>query len=161
MEVQDLTNIESETIGDKASFEAEFKSPQGEGYKVVFTELSTDGTHTQSGGVMTHTVQPYDVLSDNLQNPDPTTFFYVMLSGNADVYRDGVLLIENTRVTINIAEKGGIRESAKGEVVKIHLLVTYVPTGIILENGSEQTFIHVNYIENIMINENSGFNLHL
>ena len=174
LSVNDLTARDTPFSRDKATMEAEFKGPDGEDFRVVLKKIHKEGPyeHEVFGGVATN------VLLHGTTGRGtpfvPREFSYIVIWGEGDLYRNGELIDSDLSVFVEVSQRASkenfkmrLNESEFEEVgMKIHLVlfasvtkdsgneVPPMKTGIILPDGKEQPFIHVNFIENIKITGN-------
>lgn len=166
--VEDLTPLDTPKSLDRAEMEASFKGPSGEDFKVVLKKLIPVGPeHQFFGGVGT------DVLmhgATGIGTPLVSKeFSYITLWGVGDFYRDGKLIDTGRIIHVMVSER--TRDDnfkvgfgvAKPDELEIHLAMppkkgsptgpvdSPLPTGVILPNGKEQPFIHVNFYGNINV----------
>jgi len=163
--VEDNTALDGMGSKDKAKMEATFTGPKGREFRVVMTKVLPMGPdHPFFGGV------GLDVLmhgGTGIGTPlVAQVFSYITVWGLADVYIDGkkvdskrilhVMVTERTRDE-NYKIGFGVAQPDK---LEIHLVLpplkgsptgpvaNPLPTGVMLPNGMEQPFIHVNFYGN-------------
>lgn len=164
--VEDLTALDTPNSKDKATMVANFKGPNGKSFKVVLKKLIPVGPeHTFFGGVGTNVLMHGNT---GIGTPLVTKeFSYITLWGVGDLYENGKLVDKGRIIHMMVSERTrndnfkvgfGV---AKPNQLEIHLLLppkkgspagpvdSPVPTGVILPNGIEQPFIHVNFYGNI------------
>ncbi|VAW18195.1 hypothetical protein MNBD_ALPHA12-1163 [hydrothermal vent metagenome] len=165
LEVKDVTAKDSPNSADKVALDASFVGPNGKTYRVVMNKVIPVGPeHPFYGGVGT------DILmhgATGIGTPlVAQEFSYITVWGLGDLYIDGkladtmriihVMVSERTR-NANFKIGFGVAEPDK---LEIHLMLppqkgamtgpvdSPVPTGLMLPNGKEQPFIHVNFYGN-------------
>ena len=159
IEAQDIADYDGVDISDKAEFEANFKGPEGNDFKIVLDKLAYFETGPALGGVLTHEIVRRDGQLGPLTEEDQGVYDYLLLTFEADVYKNGELIADNVETHAGFTEFGPERESKRGEAVKLHVVVNPIATGYFSEEGNEQLYLHINFTENLRAYEFSGFNL--
>lgn len=171
MQVRDLTAEDGPTTKDEIEMVAEFAAPDGRQIRIEMNRVIPKGPdHPFFGGVGT------DVLmhgASGIGTPLVTEeFSYITAWGIGDMYIDGAKVDENRIVHIMVSERTRDDEFkigfgvAKPDELEIHLAMppakasasgpvpSPVPTGVMLPNGKEQPFIHVNFYGNAAVTGN-------
>jgi len=171
MQVRDLTARDSRDSRDEIAMEAEFATPDGRMIRVVTDRVIPVGPdHPFFGGVGT------DVLmhgSTGIGTPlVAREFSYITAWGVGDIYVDGEMADQGRVVHVMVSERTRDEEYRAGfgvampDALEIHLAMppvrvspdgpqpSPVPTGVILPNGAEQPFIHVNFYGNAEVTGN-------
>jgi len=171
MQVRDLTAVDSRDSRDEIAMEAEFAAPDGRMIRVVMDRVIPVGPdHPFFGGVGT------DVLmhgSTGIGTPlVAREFSYITAWGVGDIYVDGELADQGRVVHVMVSERTRDEEYRVGfgvampDALEIHLAMppvrvspdgpqpSPVPTGVMLPNGVEQPFIHVNFYGNADVTGN-------
>lgn len=171
MQVADLTAKDGPGSKDRIAMQADFAGPTGKAYRVVVNKVIPKGPdHPFFGGVGT------DVLmhgGTGIGTPlVAQEFSYITAWGLGDIYVDGKLADRGRIVHVMVSER--TRDDnfrigfgvAKPDQLEIHLampplkgsptgpVASPVPTGVILPNGKEQPFIHVNFYGNAKVTGN-------
>lgn len=184
IEAEDLTPVGTPDSKDKATAEATFKGPNGEDFKVILRRLiptSLRGIYPRMaadysyGGVaMNHFYHGGGIVGTDKLSPE---FSYLSIWGAGDVYKDGELIDTDRLILIMISERArekeflaGLRKPTQVENLVVHfvlvevkifednsMMVSNIPTGVFDENGNEQGFFHINYLENIKITGSKFF----
>lgn len=166
--VEDLTALDTPRSKDRATVEADFEGPNGEQFRIVLQKLISVGSdHPFFGGVGTNILMHG---STGIGTPlVAREFSYITLWGIGDLYKDGELIDSGRIVHVMVSErtrdtnfKAGFGV-AQPDKLEIHLALppkkgspaghidSPVPTGVILPNGAEQPFMHVNFYGNIKV----------
>jgi len=171
MQVRDLTARDSRDSRDEIAMEAEFTAPDGRTIRVVMDRVIPVGPdHPFFGGVGT------DVLmhgSTGIGTPlVAREFSYITAWGVGDIYVDGEMADQGRVVHVMVSERTRDEEYMAGfdvampDALEIHLALppvrvspggpqpSPVPTGVMLPNGAEQPFIHVNFYGNAEVTGN-------
>lgn len=171
MQVRDLTARDSPDSRDEIAMEAEFTAPDGRMIRVVMDRVIPVGPdHPFFGGVGT------DVLmhgSTGIGTPlVAREFSYITAWGVGDIYVDGEMADQGRVVHVMVSERTRDAEYMAGfdvampDALEIHLALppvrvspggpqpSPVPTGVMLPNGAEQPFIHVNFYGNAEVTGN-------
>ena len=171
MQVRDLTARDSPDSRDEIAMEAEFTAPDGRTIRVVMDRVIPVGPdHPFFGGVGT------DVLmhgSTGIGTPlVAREFSYITAWGVGDIYVDGEMADQGRVVHVMVSERTRDAEYMAGfdvampDALEIHLALppvrvspsgpqpSPVPTGVMLPNGAEQPFIHVNFYGNAEVTGN-------
>ncbi len=169
---EDNTLLDHPDSEDQAELEAVFYGPMGEKeYRVTLdTILPVGPEHNFFGGVGT------DVLihgDSNIGEPlMPKLWNYTTAWGLGELYIDGEMVDSNRLIHLMVSQR--VRDEnfqlglnvAMPNQLEIHLILpptkveegavfdNPVPTGVMLPNGEEQPFIHVNFYENIEVTGN-------
>ncbi len=162
MQIRDLTARDSPDSRDEIAMEAEFAAPDGRMIRVVMDRVIPVGPdHPFFGGVGT------DVLmhgATGIGTPlVAREFSYITAWGVGDIYIDGEMADQGRVVHVMVSERTRDEEYMAGfdvampDALEIHLALppvrvspggpqpSPVPTGVMLPNGAEQPFIHVNF----------------
>lgn len=174
----DRTAIDSPDSKDEATVEAEFIGPEGNTFRVVlknlmlgkFNDTQTFGGVAQNMLTNEGTPTGIDLL--------PKELAYLMVFGTGDVYKNDKLIDSDTLVYASATERAHLDEWKTGDKkptdldnVIIHLVLrgakispvtqkleySDIPTGFFYPDGSEQTFLHINFYDNIEITGNQFF----
>jgi len=171
MQVRDLTAQDSRDSRDEIAMEAEFAAPDGRMIRVVMNRVIPVGPdHPFFGGVGT------DVLmhgSTGIGTPlVAREFSYITAWGVGDIYVDGEMADSGRVVHVMVSERTRDADYMSGfdvampDELEIHLAMppvrvspdgpqpSPVPTGVMLPNGAEQPFIHVNFYGNAEVTGN-------
>ena len=171
MQVRDLTAQDSRDSRDEIAMEAEFAAPDGRMIRVVMNRVIPVGPdHPFFGGVGT------DVLmhgSTGIGTPlVAREFSYITAWGVGDIYVDGEMADSGRVVHVMVSERTRDADYMSGfdvampDELEIHLAMppvrvspdgpqpSPVPTGVMLPNGVEQPFIHVNFYGNAEVTGN-------
>ena len=165
MTVADLTAKDGKGSKDRIAMDARFVGPKGRQFRVVMNRLITGGgDHPMFGGVGT------DVLmhgGTGIGTPlVAQEFSYITAWGLGDVYIYGNKVDERRVIHVMVSER--TRDDnfrigfgvANPDKLEIHLampplkgtpngpVASPIPTGVMLPNGKEQPFIHVNFYGN-------------
>ncbi len=164
--VNDRTYRDDPDSQDEAKIEAIFTGPNGQEFKILLNKVIPVGpSHQFFGGVATNVVMHGDT---GIGTPLVTKeLSYITLWGVGDLYIDGELADSNRIVHMMVSERTRDEDFKVGfdvaqpDELEIHLALppqkassdgpvdSPVPTGVILENGQEQPFIHVNFYGNL------------
>jgi hypothetical protein len=168
MQVRDLTAKDGKGSKDEILMEAEFLGPKGRTFRVVVNKVIPKGPdHPFFGGVGT------DVLmhgGTGIGTPlVAQEFSYITAWALGDMYIDGELVDKARVVHIMVSERTRDDDFKLGfgvanpDQLEIHLamppakgsptgpVASPVPTGVMLPNGKEQPFIHVNFYGNAKV----------
>jgi len=171
MQVRDLTAQDSRDSRDEIAMEAEFAAPDGRMIRVVMNRVIPVGPdHPFFGGVGT------DVLmhgATGIGTPlVAREFSYITAWGVGDIYVDGEMADSGRVVHVMVSERTRDADYMSGfdvampDALEIHLAMppvrvspdgpqpSPVPTGVMLPNGAEQPFIHVNFYGNAEVTGN-------
>jgi len=175
IEVKDITAKDSPDSADKVALDASFVGPNGKTFRVVMNKVIPVGPdHPFYGGVGT------DILmhgSTGIGTPlVAREFSYITVWGLGDLYIDGKLADTMRIIHVMVSERTrddnfkigfGVAEPDK---LEIHLMLppqkgtmqgpvaSPVPTGLMLPNGKEQPFIHVNFYGNAKLEGDRFYN---
>jgi len=162
MQVRDLTAKDGKGSADEIAMEAEFTGPKGQVFRVVMNKIIPKGPdHAFFGGVGTNVLMHG---ATGIGTPLVVEeFSYITAWGLGDMYIDGELVDSGRIVHIMVSERTRDDDFkvgfgvAKPDELEIHLAMmpmkgsptgpvpSPVPTGVMLPNGKEQPFIHVNF----------------
>jgi len=171
MDVADLTAQDGMGSRDTVNMEATFTGPNGREFRVTMNKVIPMGPdHPFYGGVGT------DVLmhgGTGIGTPLVTQeFSYITAWGIGNIYIDGALVDEKRVIHIMVSERTRDADFQVGfgvampDELEIHLampplkgspngpVASPVPTGVMLPNGAEQPFIHVNFYGNATLEGN-------
>lgn len=171
MQVRDLTAKDGPTSRDEIAMEAEFKGPKGRTFRVVMNKVIPKGPdHPFFGGVGTNVLMHGQTgIGTPLVAEE---FSYITAWGIGDMYIDGEMVDSGRVVHIMVSERTRDDDFkvgfgvAKPDELEIHLAMppvkgsptgpqpSPVPTGVMLPNGKEQPFIHVNFYGNAKVGGN-------
>lgn len=171
IQVRDLTAQDGPDSRDEVMMEAEFAAPDGRMIRVVMDRVIPVGPdHPFFGGVGT------DVLmhgATGIGTPlVAREFSYITAWGVGDIYVDGEMADQGRVVHVMVSERTRDEAFMAGfgvampDELEIHLALppvrvspdgpqpSPVPTGVMLPNGAEQPFIHVNFYGNARVTGN-------
>jgi hypothetical protein len=171
MQVRDLTAVDSPDSRDEVAMDAEFSAPDGRMIRVVMNRVIPVGPdHPFFGGVGT------DVLmhgATGIGTPlVAREFSYITVWGVGDIYVDGEMVDSGRVVHVMVSERTRDENFVSGfgvampDELEIHLAMppvrvspdgpqpSPVPTGLMLPNGNDQPFIHVNFYGNAELTGN-------
>ncbi len=171
MQVRDLTAKDGPGSRDEIAMEAEFAAPDGRMIRVVMNKVIPKGPdHPFFGGVGTNVLMHGGTgIGTPLVAEE---FSYITAWGIGDMYVDGELVDQGRVVHIMVSERTRDDDFkvgfgvAKPDELEIHLAMpplkaspdgpkpSPVPTGVMLPNGKEQPFIHVNFYGNAEVRGN-------
>lgn len=177
VKVKDVTAVDMNESLDEATATANFSGPNGESFKVILHDVRSK----ENGNMQTFGGVGLNSLIHGHSGSGVTKLFsefaYVVVFGSGDIYRDDKLIAENVFIYIAASQRARVlREDAVlghynysdplGKLI-LHLVIlpqkisangTFeffpIPTGVIDQNGQEQVFFHINYLENISIEGN-------
>ncbi len=169
--VEDLTAKDRPDSKDTATVEANFKWPNGENFRVVLKKLiPVWPDHPFFGWVGTNVLMHGGT---GIWTPlVEQEFSYITLWGLWDLYKNDKLI--DTKRIVHVMASERTRDEnfqigfwvALPNQLEVHLALppkkgspngpidSPVPTWVILKNGSEQPFMHVNFYDNIKIKGN-------
>jgi len=171
MQVRDLSAKDGPTTNDEIELVAEFATPDGRQIRIEMNSVIPKGpAHPFFGGVGT------DVLmhgASGIGTPlVAEVFSYITAWGIGDMYIDGTKVDSKRIVHIMVSERTRDDEFTVGfgvanpDELEIHLAMpplkgsptgpvsSPVPTGVMLPNGKEQPFVHVNFYGNAKLTGN-------
>jgi hypothetical protein len=171
MQVRDLTAVDSRDSRDEVTMDAEFAAPDGRMIRVVMDRVIPVGPdHPFYGGVGT------DVLmhgATGIGTPlVAQEFSYITVWGVGDIYVDGEMVDSGRVVHVMVSQRTRDENFVSGfgvampDELEIHLAMppvrvspdgprpSPVPTGLMLPNGGDQPFIHVNFYGNAELTGN-------
>jgi len=174
MSVVDATAKDGMKSQDEVAMEASFVSPTGQNIRVTMNKIIPKGPdHPFFGGVGTNVLMHGGTgIGTPLVAEE---FSYITAWGIGDIYVDGTLADSKRVVHIMVSERTRDDEFkvgfgvAKPDELEIHLampplkgsptgpLPSPVPTGVMMPNGQEQPFIHVNFYGNASLEGNSFY----
>jgi hypothetical protein len=171
MQVRDLTALDGPGSKDEATMEAKFVGPKGRNFRVVLSKLIPKGPeHQFFGGVGTNILMHGGTgIGTPLVAQEMS---YITAWGIAELYIDGELVDKGRIIHVMVSER--TRDDnfkvgfgvANPDQLEIHMLLpplkgsptgpvaSPVPTGVMLPNGKEQPFIHVNFYGNAEVTGN-------
>ena len=175
MQVRDLTAVDGKDSKDQIDMDASFKGPDGTQYRVVMNKVIPKGPyHPFFGGVGTNVLMHGGTgIGTPLVAQE---FSYITAWGIGDFYVDGEMVDSGRVVHIMVSERTRDDDFkvgfgvAKPDELEIHLAMppvkgsptgpvpSPVPTGVMLPNGKEQPFIHVNFYGNARVAGNHFVN---
>lgn len=160
--ISDLTAKDSPDSADKIDLDASFIGPNGKTYRVVMNKVIPGSTVHQNIGA--HATKERMLGANGIGTPlVAEEFSYITAWGIGDLYIDGELVDTKRVVHVMVSERTRDDDFkvgfgvAKPDDLEIHLMLppakgsmngpvmSPVPTGLILPNGVEQPFIHVNF----------------
>ena len=173
--VEDLTAKDSPDSLDTVAMEASFVGPKGQNFRVTMDRVIPVGPdHPFFGGVGT------DVLmhgATGIGSPlVDEEWSYITAWGIGAIYVDGEMVDDNRIIHIMVSERTRDADYQVGfgvaqpDELEIHLAMppakaspdgpvpSPVPTGVMLPNGAEQPFIHVNFYGNAELQGNRFYN---
>ena len=171
MQVRDVTAKDGPGSKDQIAMEAEFQAPDGRTIRVVMDKIIPKGPdHPFYGGVGTNVLMHG---ATGIGTPlVAEEFSYITAWGIGDMYVDGEMVDSGRVVHIMVSERTRDDDFmvgfgvAKPDELEIHLampplkgsptgpVASPVPTGVMLPNGKEQPFIHVNFYGDAKVDGN-------
>lgn len=171
MQVRDLTAKDGMGSKDQIDATAEFTAPDGRLFKVVVKKVIPKGPdHPFFGGVGTNVLMHGGTgIGTPLVAEE---FSYITAWAIGDLYIDGELVDRGRVVHIMVSERTRDADFVSGfdvampDQLEIHLAMpplkgsptgpvpSPVPTGLMLPNGKQQPFIHVNFYGNAKVTGN-------
>ena len=168
MQVRDLTAKDGMGSRDRIQMEANFTGPQGRAFRVVVNKVIPKGPdHPFFGGVGTNVLMHG---ATGIGTPlVAQEFSYITAWGIGDVYIDGELVDKGRVVHVMVSERTRDDDFkigfgvARPDQLEIHLampplkvspagpVASPLRTGVMLPNGKEQPFIHVNFYGNAKV----------
>ena len=177
MSVLDATAKDGMNSEDEVAMEASFVGPNGRNFRVSMNKIIPVGPdHPFFGGVGTNVLMHGGT---GIGTPLVTEeFSYFTAWGLGDIFIDGELADSNRVVHVMVSERTRDADFKVGfgvaepDQLEIHLamppvkgsptgpVASPVPTGVVLPNGAEQPFIHVNFYGNAGLEGNQFFPTH-
>jgi hypothetical protein len=171
MQVRDATAMDGPASRDEVAMEAEFVGPNGKTYRMVMNKVIPVGPdHPFFGGVGTNVLMHGGT---GIGTPlVAREFSYITVWGLGEMYVDGELVDKGRVMHVMVSERTRDDDFkvgfgvAKPDELEIHLamppqkgspsgpVASPVPTGVMLPNGKEQPFIHVNFYGDIRMTGN-------
>lgn len=171
MSVRDNAARDGLPAKDEVALESTFKGPGGKEYRVVVDRVIPKGPdHPFFGGVGTNVLMHG---STGIGTPFVVReMSYAVLWGIGDLYVDGEKVDGGRVVHVMVSERTRDEnyqlgfEVAQPDELEVHLMLpntkvsptgpvtSPVPTAMVLANGDEQPFIHVNFYGNIKVTGN-------
>jgi len=168
MSVEDNSAKDGKNSKDKIAMEANFKGPKGRDFRVTMNKLITGGgEHPMFGGVGLGVLMHGGTgIGTPLVAQE---FSYITAWGLGTVFIDGKKVDSKRVIHVMVSER--MRDDnfklgfgvAKPKQLEIHLampplkgapggpVASAIPTGVMLPNGKEQPFMHVNFYGNIKL----------
>ena len=168
MQVRDLTARDGKGSRDAIDMEARFAGPDGKKYRVVVRKLIPKGPdHPFFGGVGTNVLMHG---ATGIGTPlVAQEFSYITAWGIGDFYVDGKKVDSGRVVHVMVSERTRDKDFrigfdvAEPDKLEVHLILpplkasptgpvpSPVPTGLVLPNGMQQPFVHINFYGNIQV----------